>query len=1050
MTATAQLDIAPVDLPQVDAARSPFERTTLPDFAKWFVERVVQYRPDYIVPVETKGARLLEAVEMYAARGLGSPLRVPVLYSPALSYFTDSELRDSRLLLLDDAISSGNNFERHRQRVLDHGGAEFRMLACIGLVDSGQDTATKTDVECFETLDWKPYRRKLWQLSELVVSRGLPPEVDHHVFNMAFRGRVTDLWPRLIELLGRFGRLSIDGTLTANADVVSMTLHFPELPDAPRYPFAGVARDEGVKKIRVFVDLANDRVHVVPMAFPALRLRPGAQDDLSESESRAVVRGWTGERATVADLLLDRACRHDPEQLFRVISTVTEFDLIRDFARTVAAELGDTIEALDADRELLHRLFGRSVGDEVGDFVDGDIADALAASVGVPRSDAEPPVKQADAEVRWATTQIARHLRWLHTARATAGNDPSERAGLSLTEIARDVLPGRLDELLISRSIDFGLAMTTLVPYTDRKIHEDGTVEVRRKYRVPERDRGRIRGRKSSEDMDEYWQELGEEVVALAARDLTRTVDQWREDGVPHQALANVVAILRRVVLDEASLRLDVDPTEDGMQVRLGPRTEPQTMLTVDSEHFKMNGEYVQPTVEFENQYAANELRLEEYRIDALESALRVIGEQLNDHDESEDLLRSWAASSESRRGLGVIETLLRRAITGFERPIKLLLTGRMPEPKVIVDAAERGRTLAFAARNTLDVLADGPAADLHAQWTPDRKKEQRLRDALATPTDPPMLFDLARQTIDAVVELSQLLERVALWSRDEPSPDAARELLVGCAAVQTRLTTIDGTPPVGPVDDDADVRRRGVAAALERTCGLVKARAAATAWRYRGIKQRRARHEGEERFRATAMVADLAGSTPRSVREPHPASSRWNQDALDLVAQWAWTFGGFQINESNGDDIKIEFPDEDSAVLCAAVVQAHTKALRGLDESPLDWQLRITIDSGELTASDRNLLGRCLNLATKLKDFRKDDPDAFERVLITDNALRHCSAAIRERLATRFDEQFPLDPGDGDSDALSVAVWAVDGPRASAALLAGAAPGADRQPSAA
>jgi hypothetical protein len=1043
MSSTSYLDIAAVDQPRMGSVRSPFERTTLPAFAEWFAAHVDEYHPDYFVPVETKGARVLEAVDQYARRMLGNPLRVPVLYSPALNYFTDEDIRASRLLLLDDAISTGKNFERHRQRVLRHGGSNLKMLACVGLGDTEHDMPIKNEVECFAELDQARYRRMLWQLSELVVSRGLPPEVDHHVFRLRFRGQVADLWPELVELLSRFGQLNIDGTVTTTADVVSMTLHFPSLPGSPQYPVSGPARDEGVKKVRVFADLANNLVYVVPMAFPALELRQGADEGLDEDECREIAEGWTGQRPTVADLLLDRAQRYDPELLFRVISTITEFDLICAFARAIGGSLGTDLVSLDADRELLRRLYGSAVGEEVGDWIDRETGDALTEG---PSASSEPfaaiPEVQplhTDADVRSATNEIARHLQRLHLSRTL---EPTERAGLSLTEITRQVRGGRIDQLLVSRSIDFGLAMTTLVPYTDTKRHPDGRVEVRRRYRVPERDRDA----EHPGDMESVRRELAEEVIALIARDLRDRVDAWKDDGVPHKAIENVAAVINYVALTDQGVRLEIEPTESGRQVVLGPASAPQRILTVASKHFDIVGDRVQASADFESAYDDDVLGLDDYgSLEAVEGPLATIGQLLGDSDEVDDLLRAWAATAEPRRGLGVVEGLLRAAIDRIDAPIRHLCKGQQPDRKLVADAVEASTALASAAGETLALVSRGPARELREKWATRMKVERRLHESLAAPCDPPTLFDLANQTIAAVVEVAEMVRASNDWTSESDDP-AVAEVVERCGILRSALTSLGAPEPTAAPGGDHD-RRKEVGNALLRLCTALRTRAAAVAWTFRPPAPRHRAPEVGNRHRGTVMVADLARSTPRSLRDPHGEATNWTDSALNLVAQWARAFGGIEINERRGDDIYLEFASADRAVLCAAAVQAHAQALRAMGVRELDWSFRITITSGEVTVGEgRNVLGACVNVASKMKEFRKGDEGEFDRVLVAEQALDECSATIREELAERFAEPFTveLDPREGDS--VSIAVYAVDAQSAARALLDRAGPSRDRQ----
>jgi len=41
--------------------KTPFERNLLPSFADWTLEQIQQFKPDFLIPVETKGVHALDA-----------------------------------------------------------------------------------------------------------------------------------------------------------------------------------------------------------------------------------------------------------------------------------------------------------------------------------------------------------------------------------------------------------------------------------------------------------------------------------------------------------------------------------------------------------------------------------------------------------------------------------------------------------------------------------------------------------------------------------------------------------------------------------------------------------------------------------------------------------------------------------------------------------------------------------------------------------------------------------------------------------------------------
>jgi hypothetical protein len=445
---------------------------------------------------------------------------------------------------------TGHTLQRQLDRVHHYGAHHVDMTVCIAADDHDLG-----DIHSFRRVDDATYREYLFQLAELVVARGLPPEVDHHVFTLTVNGPLVDNWADLIVLLSRFGKLSIDGPLTASADIEGITLHLPELPGMPRYPAAGPACDEGTKKLRLFLDSRRGVIHVVPIAFPALDL-PASEDPnaLTLQTCREIVHVWTGGRDTVADLLLERAHTRDAELLFRALSTTTEIDLMCGFARLLGTELPSRTVSLAAEPGLFARLYGSEVGEAVTEYVDGSISSAFADAhragakpTDRPRTSADLKILKVDASVVGTTEEIAGYLTAHFVAQSKMpDHDPLARVGLSLPELGRRVPPEGIDGLALSRCIDHGLARTSLVPFTDVEVRDHGHVRVRRKYRVAEISRGN----ENFEDLETMRREAAEELIALTARVLSRRTNRWSSGAVPYEIVACTVAILRAVLPD--------------------------------------------------------------------------------------------------------------------------------------------------------------------------------------------------------------------------------------------------------------------------------------------------------------------------------------------------------------------------------------------------------------------------------------------------------------------------------------------------------------------
>ena len=245
---------------------------------------------------------MLEAVLTYARDELGAPIEVPVLYGSALSYVDREELRGSRAMLVDDACRTGKSLALLRATVARYEVADIQALACIGL-DS--DEPDRHRVDCYRNVDEALYQQYVWQLTELVVSRGLPPEVDHFLFELRFPDRLSITWRQLQALLTEYGELTVDGPANRRDELQPMTLHFPRLPGLRGRLDVAPHRDGPIKSR--FPDQAGERAFAVPISLPALSLEVPEGEDVPLDQARRKLREALGWANPLGELLLAEA-----------------------------------------------------------------------------------------------------------------------------------------------------------------------------------------------------------------------------------------------------------------------------------------------------------------------------------------------------------------------------------------------------------------------------------------------------------------------------------------------------------------------------------------------------------------------------------------------------------------------------------------------------------------------------------------------------------------------------------------------------------------------
>jgi class 3 adenylate cyclase len=976
-----------------------FERNSLPGFARWLIQRIEQRRPDFLVPAETRGARMLEAALDYAREELGAPITVPTIYATALAFVDREILARSRVMVIDDAVRTGTNLERHRGRVQSYGVEDIDSVACIGHGDR------PADVDCYRVVDSSLYREHVWQLTELLVARGLPPEVDHHVFELRLPARLPAIWPEIADCLGRHGSLSIDAPAWLGGELVGMTLHFPDLPGVPTPPRDGPVRDEGANKLRLFVDAARDVVYLVPVSYPELSLACDA--DLSRSETEAMTTAWTGRSDGVGRALAAEARRRDPDTVYRMLSTCGEVELVRGLARVLATTFPGGGISLTCERGHFHRLYGERVGERIANSIEEDVVAALGE---VDRDDPGPPRAPlfADAAVAAATRAIAEQLKLLFEQRSKLPDyDAADRVGLPLSEIAAR-LPDRGNEeakLLASRCVDYGLAMTTLVPYVDRESLDDGRIRVRRMYRVSEVNRDE----QQYEDIAAIDLELSQETVGLIAHYVREESERWSGRPVPERLVSRLIAILGPLVLRDRGIGARLAPGEADPVLLLRDSADPVRLDTgPDSDLYERVDGSIVTTTRFHERYEQDLLRLDLRRIsESVEGRLDLLMPLIDELDPNEldVLLDGWAMCTDRRLGLTYVRHSLRAALQRLEQPLRLIQRGQPHHRSVGAGLATRN--IAQSALRKIGLLASDWPGPVRQRWQETSKRKRRMLESLGAPREPGAIYELAGAVAEMVASTSRLVELLDVTSvrvRNEGGDpgDVPAQILAWCARVDRVLVTLEPGPlrdmPVPPADPSIAVT--AAADALLATVRRLDTVASALAGEYRGRPGGRATspHAGERR--ATVLFADLEKSFEYALRHGLRENLEWTNGGLNVMAQWGRAFGGWEGRDREGDAVWLEFDGAgDGAALCGAVLQEHLSAFRSAGLPDRWWGMRAAIDIGVFNAADGgNAIGRCISRAAKLAKELTDE-QSITRVLATPEAAELWSATLRGTL---------------------------------------------------
>lgn len=984
--------------------RTAFERTLLPEFAEWFVRRVELERPDFLVPAETKGARLLDIVLDYAGNELGAAIDVPVIYRPALAYMDRELLTNSKVLVLDDAKRTGNSVKRHCRRLAEFGVTDIAIAICFKYDEAGEADESETREAFLQVGSIERYLDYACQMTELVIASGLPPEVDHHLFDLEVSGRLRSVWGELERALAPYGELNVDAPREKWGELCPMTLHFPQLPGTTALPGAGMARADGPYKVRLFPDVARNRVVVVPVSFPTLDLPVERRVSLTVEEAKACAREWSGADDSFAEALLDRAVCRDPETVFRALSAFGELDLACGLARALGgSDVG--VVGLHPQRLTIERLYGHDVAPAVVDRIEASL-DRTVSEPCPRRREAEGVPLFVDEEVVDTTEEVATHLRKLYKDRTERlGHEPPERVGRPLAALASDL---EVKALLASRCIDFGLALTTIVPYVDVERRGDG-VRVSRKYRVSEQ------GPSGRSDRQVDNQLIAEEILAYASMHLAARSERLGGGYLPVRVATRVMAALRAWLRSE-NVHLEIRSDKDGMRAEVWRGVERRLLPTVDSRMFEIRpgGDEELVIVPTEKHFLelkeARNLRLDNRGlVIQLEGFLEALGPlfspKLADED-FERLLSAAAMSADQALGLTHVQQLLELGLDRLEAQLnKIVRGGAHPVDEELGDDVEK---LVDKAGECVKTLESDWAAQMADLWEDPSRTEELLLESIVLPRsklrhayDVPSAVLYA---VDAASALTTALDRASAAHWDgEDCGDLVKQVFDGGAELRRALSSLRDSAP-GP--DCPGATRDGIAAAatiLLDGVAVIRSFAAATARDDRGPRRGEPLPVPVEEDRYhTVLFPDLAKSREYARAHPFEANYEWKNTGLGIVAQWARAFGGVETRPRQGDAQWMEFQERgDPAILAGAAAWAHTTALAAANLPYLTWSLHLGIHIGRIKEAEiDNAIALTLDEMNELCKAGRNS-DRGTDLNVTAEVLDSCSPQLSDKALT-------------------------------------------------
>lgn len=144
---------------------------------------------------------------------------------------------------------------------------------------------------------------------------------------------------------------------------------------------------------------------------------------------------------------------------------------------------------------------------------------------------------------------------------------------------------------------------------------------------------------------------------------------------------------------------------------------------------------------------------------------------------------------------------------------------------------------------------------------------------------------------------------------------------------------------------------------------------------------------DGPTRRQTSVMFTDIAGSTPLAEALGDDQWAAVLVEHRSLVRARLAGHRGTEVG-TQGDGFLVSFDDPDDAVRCAVDLQRHLGSLRS-DDTTVP-RLRVGIHAGEAVADDDDLIGRVVNLASRVVD--QAGPD---EVLVTEPVADHLRTPV-------------------------------------------------------
>ena len=225
----------------------------------FFLEEILADSPDFIVPVEKKGCKLLRS-----SKFAGEEIKEKVRY---LQYFQNSDisLDGMKVAVIDDATKYTSMLYKYREYFEDR-GAIVSTYSFVGqeLLKTAEREQFDSDARIFQYLEESTYQEYIIQQSQVLSADESFFDIDHFVISVSI---LPEKYENFISIINSIGDIELINDVYAPANVEKLSLYNFNLASAESMFPAGI--NKGIlQKIRFAYNKETNKLTLAPISFP--------------------------------------------------------------------------------------------------------------------------------------------------------------------------------------------------------------------------------------------------------------------------------------------------------------------------------------------------------------------------------------------------------------------------------------------------------------------------------------------------------------------------------------------------------------------------------------------------------------------------------------------------------------------------------------------------------------------------------------------------------------------------------------------------------------